>query len=80
MFLPKKALLASFALFASQCSLKLSFIDHATNFFGPEVSVTQANLSNKSIFCLLCNLSHSWDLGPTGSDLRPFYTGLSACA
>ena len=39
MFLPKKALLASFALFASQCSLKLSFIDHATNFFGPEIRV-----------------------------------------
>ena len=62
MFLPKKALLASFALFASQCSLKLSFIDHATNFFGPEVSVTQANLSNKINF--LSSLQFVAFMGP----------------
>ena len=34
--------------------------------FGPR-SVLQANLSNVLIY-LVCLLSHSWDLGPTGSD------------
>ena len=45
---------------------KLSFIEHATSVFGPR-SVLQANLSNLLIY-LVCLLSHSWDLGPTGSD------------
>ena len=46
---------------------KLSFIDRATNVSG-RTSVLQANLSNKiNVFS-----SHSWNLGPTGSDTGLF--------
>ena len=47
------------------CNRKLSFIDQATNFFRSEIIVTGI-LSNKCLF--VCLLSHSWDLGPTGSE------------
>ena len=49
-YFPKKALLAKFAPLASFAAhiYLIGITDHATNFLGPEISVT-----GKSIFCLL---------------------------
>ena len=49
----RKALLALFTLSASFAAQKLSYIDHATIFFSPEISVTDSQTSaTKSFFFL----------------------------
>ena len=74
MSLPKKALPAQFALLATVCSTRFSFIDHVRSrllscnqLFGGPRSVLQANWSAIN-FMSLYALSYSWYLGPTGSD------------
>ena len=68
---PEKSTADIICTFGTVLQHQIVIIDLATNFCWPEIRVT--GKFKKQNQCFVCLLSHSWDLGPTGSDLRPFH-------